>query len=55
MLFECVDGLSLWGLICGPSDGVTQWGSHAAYWIVGVSVEVGAIGKSGHCLLKRDA
>ena len=33
--------MSLWGLICGPSDGVTQWGSHAAYWIVGVSVEVG--------------
>ena len=27
-----------WGLKCGPSDGVTQGGSHATYWIVGVSV-----------------
>ena len=33
------DGVRAWGLRCGPSDGVTQGGSHATYWIVGVSVQ----------------
>lgn len=33
------DGVRAWGLKCGPSDGVTQGGSHATYWIVGVSVQ----------------